>query len=226
MNTTPCGPLKVNRLFGGICRLHLPGEIISQTSNERESVTSIVFFTWLILRPWRWRRHIPPKRRFNLNELHSFIYRKIEFFISPVIPHADYVSVKSFLCLINRYTMKSCEGGDTYPFILSHQMARGQFYASPLEPLSFSLWLYSPLELGRFFSFLILYTVSRTPRTGDQPVARPLPTHRKIIPSSHWMWGWVDAVKDLRQMSPVLLGKGSSLCWKCADIHWVPSPPV
>jgi hypothetical protein len=31
-----------------------------------------------------------------------------------------------------------------------------------------------------FFSFLILYTVRRTPWTGDQPVARPLPTHRTI----------------------------------------------
>jgi hypothetical protein len=41
------------------------------------------------------------------------------------------------------------------------------------------LWLYSPLlALGRFFSFLILYTVGRTPWTGDQPVARHLPTHR------------------------------------------------
>jgi hypothetical protein len=41
------------------------------------------------------------------------------------------------------------------------------------------LWLYSPLlELGRFFSFLILYTDGRTPRTGDQPVSKPLPTHR------------------------------------------------
>jgi hypothetical protein len=29
-----------------------------------------------------------------------------------------------------------------------------------------------------FFSFLILYTVGRTPWMGDQPVARPLPTHR------------------------------------------------
>jgi hypothetical protein len=29
-----------------------------------------------------------------------------------------------------------------------------------------------------FFSFLILYTVSRTPWMGDQHVARPLPTHR------------------------------------------------
>jgi hypothetical protein len=43
---------------------------------------------------------------------------------------------------------------------------------------SFSLWLYSPLDLGRFCSFLILYTVGRTPQTGDQSVARPLPEHR------------------------------------------------
>jgi hypothetical protein len=32
--------------------------------------------------------------------------------------------------------------------------------------------------LGRFFIFLILYTVDRTPWTGDQPFARSLPTHR------------------------------------------------
>jgi hypothetical protein len=31
------------------------------------------------------------------------------------------------------------------------------------------------------FSFLILYTVGRTPLTGDQPVARPLPTHTTQI---------------------------------------------
>jgi hypothetical protein len=41
----------------------------------------------------------------------------------------------------------------------------------------FSLRLYSPLDLGRFFSFLILYTDGRTPWTSDL-VARPLPTHR------------------------------------------------
>jgi hypothetical protein len=45
---------------------------------------------------------------------------------------------------------------------------------------SIYLWLYSPLlGLGRFFSFLIFYTVGRTPWTGDQPVARPLPAHRR-----------------------------------------------
>jgi hypothetical protein len=41
------------------------------------------------------------------------------------------------------------------------------------------LSLYGPLlDLGRFFQFLILYTNGRTPWTGDQPIARPLPTHR------------------------------------------------
>jgi hypothetical protein len=45
--------------------------------------------------------------------------------------------------------------------------------------LSIYLRLYSPLlGLGRFFTFLILHTVGRTPWTGDQPVSRPLPTQR------------------------------------------------
>jgi hypothetical protein len=34
------------------------------------------------------------------------------------------------------------------------------------------------IDLGRFFSFLILHTVGRTPWTGNQPVARPPPTQR------------------------------------------------
>jgi hypothetical protein len=40
-----------------------------------------------------------------------------------------------------------------------------------------SLWLYSPNGSWPLFHFLNLYAVSRTPWTGDQPVARPLPTH-------------------------------------------------
>jgi hypothetical protein len=43
---------------------------------------------------------------------------------------------------------------------------------------SLSLWLCSPFDLGHFFSFLILYTVYRTPWTRDQPIERPLSTHR------------------------------------------------
>jgi hypothetical protein len=48
-----------------------------------------------------------------------------------------------------------------------------------LSFFSLSLWLYSPFDLARFFfNFLILYTVGRTPWTGDRPVARPLHIHR------------------------------------------------
>jgi hypothetical protein len=32
--------------------------------------------------------------------------------------------------------------------------------------------------LVRFFSLLVFYTDGRTPSTSDQPVERPLPTHR------------------------------------------------
>jgi hypothetical protein len=39
-------------------------------------------------------------------------------------------------------------------------------------------WFYSHLKLGRFFQFLNLYTVDRTPWTGTEPVARPLRAHR------------------------------------------------
>jgi hypothetical protein len=34
------------------------------------------------------------------------------------------------------------------------------------------------VDLGAVFRFLKPYTVGSTPWTGDQPVARPLPTHR------------------------------------------------
>jgi hypothetical protein len=35
-----------------------------------------------------------------------------------------------------------------------------------------------PFSWALFFQFLNLYTVGRTPWTGDHPLARPLPTHR------------------------------------------------
>jgi hypothetical protein len=41
------------------------------------------------------------------------------------------------------------------------------------------LWLYSPCGPWPLFQFFNLYTVGRTPCKGNQPVARPLSTHRK-----------------------------------------------
>jgi hypothetical protein len=61
---TPCNPLSVNRRFGGTYRLHLQGRRISQASSACHLLSSW-FLAWLILRPWRWRRHAPPKRQLD-----------------------------------------------------------------------------------------------------------------------------------------------------------------
>jgi hypothetical protein len=63
--------------------------------------------------------------------------------------------------------------------ITHHELLYDQSDKILLLLLLLLLWLYSPLlGLRHFFSFLILYTVGSTPWTGDQTVARPLPTHR------------------------------------------------
>jgi hypothetical protein len=48
----------------------------------------------------------------------------------------------------------------------------------PSLPPSIHPWLYSPYGPWPLFQFLNPYTVGRTPWTGDQPVASPLPAHR------------------------------------------------
>jgi hypothetical protein len=58
---------------------------LSQARNHHEGVSkessfSCLFLAWLILRPWRWRRHVPPKHRFTFNGLHGVISQKTELF--------------------------------------------------------------------------------------------------------------------------------------------------
>jgi hypothetical protein len=43
------------------------------------------FLARLILRPWRWRRYVPPKRRLTLNVLQGVISQKIEVFITTAV---------------------------------------------------------------------------------------------------------------------------------------------
>jgi hypothetical protein len=62
----PCNLLKVNRRFGIIAHGLLP--------------PLPRFFAWLILRPWKWWRHIPPKRWLIFSGLHVVISHKIGFF--------------------------------------------------------------------------------------------------------------------------------------------------
>jgi hypothetical protein len=74
---------------------------------------------------------------------------------------SKYSSLHPVLNIFNQYSSLNARGQVCHPNIT--------------ETL---LWLYSPLDLSQFFTSLILFTVCRTPWTGDQPVARPIPTHR------------------------------------------------
>jgi hypothetical protein len=66
------------------------------------------------------------------------------------------------------------------------------------------------VNLGRFFSCLILYTVGRTPWTGDQPVARPLPTHNNTnteeTPTN------IHALSEIRTHDPSVREGGGGSC--------------
>jgi hypothetical protein len=83
-DTTPCGPMKVNWRFGGTYRHHLRDLIIRKARNQHE-VGSKLCFAWflvrLILRPWRWRWYIPPKRWLTFNNLHGIISQKTVLFL-------------------------------------------------------------------------------------------------------------------------------------------------
>jgi hypothetical protein len=61
--------------------------------------------------------------------------------------------------------------------------------------LSIYLWLYSPCGLWQLFQFLNLYTVDRAPWTGDQPVARPLTTHRTTQKQNKRTWTSMPGVR-------------------------------
>jgi hypothetical protein len=81
---TLCSPFKVKRRFGGKYRLHHQGRKISLARNQRESSSSHLLSRWflarLILRPWRWRRYVPPKLRLTLNGLYGVISQKMVLF--------------------------------------------------------------------------------------------------------------------------------------------------
>jgi hypothetical protein len=49
---------------------------------QAEHVLSRWFLAQLILRPWRWRRTVSPKRRLLFNGLHGVISQKIKLFLT------------------------------------------------------------------------------------------------------------------------------------------------
>jgi hypothetical protein len=80
---TPCSPASFNLRFGGIYRLHLQGRINKFSKNQLASRwQASLFLLNLFVRPWRWRRYIPPKRRLKLDGLHGIISQKMILFIT------------------------------------------------------------------------------------------------------------------------------------------------
>jgi hypothetical protein len=67
-----------------MCQLSLPSG--SYIAGSLRLVASLQPPAHLVLRsriflPWRWRRYVPPKRRFNPLDLHSAASQKTAFFI-------------------------------------------------------------------------------------------------------------------------------------------------
>jgi hypothetical protein len=69
--------LKVNPHFERICRIHRKGWRISQARNQVCLLpASCWFLAGLTLRTWRWRRHVPPKRRLTFSGLYCVLFLK------------------------------------------------------------------------------------------------------------------------------------------------------
>jgi hypothetical protein len=60
----------------------------NQQASRREQLDTCLlagFFMNIFLRPWRWRRYVPPKRRFTLNRLHGVTSQKMMLFITTAV---------------------------------------------------------------------------------------------------------------------------------------------
>jgi hypothetical protein len=72
---TPCSSEKASR-FGRTCHLYLQGRTVNQAGRALFAACFCRFLVWLILRLWRWRRCVPPKRQ-ALSERHDGTNPKI-----------------------------------------------------------------------------------------------------------------------------------------------------
>jgi hypothetical protein len=151
---------------------------------------ALVLLIALLRKQKKWQVHLEESE--NINEKHNY-----PFWVRVMIV---------FLVNIAIYSSWNFKKGNL-PVSLS---VRPSIYCSTVLLLDF----------GRFFSFLILYTVGRTPWRGDQPVARPLRTHRttqtqykRTQTSMPWVgfehnipaFGWAKTVHAL-ESAPTVIG--------------------
>jgi hypothetical protein len=67
--------LKIKRRFGGIYHLYLQSRGISSACRLLS-----LWFLQLILRPWRWKRYVPPKRRLTFSTDYMALHRRRYYF--------------------------------------------------------------------------------------------------------------------------------------------------
>jgi hypothetical protein len=169
-----------------------PLELISITDHwppedgNRSSFRNVAFF----FNTGRWK-----KSRKILLILYNIHHRQNPFKtyrnVSTVRQHRENNCSSCFHNLVQEYLnsfprkkgIKDRNDIDYVPFVFFHcNLSNEKCSEGHKNDIYESKNIYLPaclplLNLGRFFSSLILYTVGRTPRTGDQPVARPLPAH-------------------------------------------------
>jgi hypothetical protein len=95
----------MNRRFGRACSLHLQArrnnlEIRKVPPNCSQSVSNLLtlFLACVIASTWRWRRHVPPKRRFIINP-HGVTSQKTAFFIISALKASNpFQKTSSRLC--------------------------------------------------------------------------------------------------------------------------------
>jgi hypothetical protein len=64
------------------------------------------FLAWLIFRPWRWRRYVPPKRRLTFNGLHGVVSQKMVLFISTAVRTSNPTTENVFKMYGSGYLVK------------------------------------------------------------------------------------------------------------------------
>jgi hypothetical protein len=118
----------------------------------------------------------PPKRKpedrpFWLLVIANYIHQQVQF-----VTH-DVSCFRISKCASHKLVKKGSYWNGVLPLWTSQQITPNEiYYLSIYEYLSI-YGCTALVDLGRFFSFLI-FTASRSPWTEDQPVERPLPTHR------------------------------------------------
>jgi hypothetical protein len=119
-DVTPCSPSSFSRSEEHISS-NFRVEEISSAKTSKQGGGNCWFLLNLFLRPRRWRRCVPPKRRLKLDRLHGVISQKMILFIFYGLYH---MNVELNRMMDNVQTVNSCIN------IPSSRMSRSYLYIS------------------------------------------------------------------------------------------------